>query len=102
LLAISVSGILKTLLIGLSLTTAYTLVTLATLFWPNICRRAHAFWTLLTAMAALGAWLVFPGLPAFFQKIHLPHPIFFCWAVSLATFFLIAVFDRRRIEAPVS
>ncbi|MFQ6007381.1 MAG: sodium:solute symporter family protein, partial [Candidatus Zixiibacteriota bacterium] len=52
-LAVSVSGILKTLLIGLTLTTAYTVITLATIFWPQVCRRAHATWTLLTAMAAL-------------------------------------------------
>ena len=103
LLAISVSGILKTLLIGLSLTTAYTLVTLMTLFWPSICRRAHAFWTLLVAMVALGLWLVFPQIPSLFQKINLHHhPIFFCWIVSLITFFLIAVIDKRQIKAPLT
>ncbi len=99
LLAVSVSGILKTLLIGLSLTTAYTLVTLMTLFWPKICRRAHAFWTLLLAMAALAAWLVFPQVSSFFQKLHLPHPIYFCWIVSLLTFFLIVIIDKRKIKA---
>ena len=99
LLAVSVSGILKTLLIGLSLTTAYTLVTLMTLFWPKICRRAHAFWTLLVAMAALAAWLVFPQVASFFQKLHLPHPIYLCWIVSLLTFFLIAIIDKRKIKA---
>lgn len=98
LLAISVSGILKTLLIGLSLTTAYTLVTLMTLFWPKICRRAHAFWTLLVAMAALVAWLVFPQVASFFQNLHLPHPIYLCWIASLLTFFLIAIIDKRKIK----
>lgn len=99
LLAVSVSGILKTLLIGLSLTTAYTLVTLMTLFWPKICRRGHAFWTLLVAMAALVAWLVFPQVASFFQKLHLPHPIYLCWIASLLTFFLIAIIDKRKIKA---
>jgi SSS family solute:Na+ symporter len=97
-LAVSVSGILETLLIGLSLTTAYTLVTLMTLFWPGVCRRAHAFWTLLVAMAALAAWLVFPQIASFFKKLHLPHPIYLCWMVSLLTFFLIAVIDKRKIK----
>jgi SSS family solute:Na+ symporter len=97
-LAVSVSGILKTLLIGLTLTTAYTLVTLMTLFWPKVCRRSHATWTLLVAMAALALWLIFPQVPSFFQKMNLPHPIYFCWIVSLVTFFLVMVFDKRKIK----
>lgn len=102
LLAATVSGILKTLLIGLTLTTAYTLVTLMTLFWPKICRRSHATWTLIMTMAALALWLIFPQISAFFQKIGLPHPIFFCWGVSLFTFALIALLDKRRILHPNS
>jgi SSS family solute:Na+ symporter len=98
LLAVSVSGILNTLLLGLTLTTAYTLVTLATLFWPGICRRSHATWTLLAAMAALLAWLVFPPIADFFERNHFVHPIFFCWIVSLLTFGLVAVFDKRKIQ----
>ncbi len=102
LLAISVRGILQTLLVGLTLTTAYTLVTLMTVFCPKICRRSHATWTLLTAMGALALWLIFPAIPAFFGRLHLPHPIFFCWIVSLLTFFLIALIDRRKIEEALS
>lgn len=98
-LAISVSGILKTLLIGLSLTTAYTLVTLMTLFWPSVCRRGHATWTLIVSMTALALWLIFPEFAAFFQKISPAHPIFFLWIVSIATFILIAIFDKRKIKA---
>jgi len=100
LLAVLVSdtGILKTLLLGLSLTTAYTLVILMTLFWPRICRRGHATWTLLMSMAALALWLKFPQLASFFQKISLPHPIYFCWIVSLLTFFLVTIFDKRKIK----
>ncbi len=98
LLAISVSGILRTLLIGLSLTTAYTLVALMTLFWPRVCRRAHASWTLVMAMAALGIWLIFPQVRTFFQRLDLPHPIYLCWMVSLVTFILVAIIDKRRIK----
>lgn len=98
LLALSVRGILDTLLIGLTLTTAYTLVTLMTLYWPKICRRSHATWTLVMAMLALALWLIVPGIPTFFQKFGLPHPIFFCWIVSFLTFILVAVLDKRRIK----
>jgi SSS family solute:Na+ symporter len=97
-LAVSISGILKTLLTGLTLTTAYTLVTLMTIFWPRVCRRSHATATLLMAMAALALWLIFPQLPAFFQGIGFPHPIYFCWIVSLSTFFIVYLFDKREIQ----
>lgn len=98
LLAISVSGILKTLLIGLTLTTAYTLITLMTIFWPKLCRRSHATWTLLTAMAALALWLIIPQIPSFFGSIGLAHPIFFCWIVSILTFIGVAIVDKRKIN----
>ena len=101
LLAVTVSGILNTLLIGLTLTTAYTLIILMTLFWPKICRRSHASWTLLAAMAALACWLIFPWLASFFSGIGLPHPIFFCWGVSLVTFFMVAIIDKRKIKPGV-
>jgi len=97
-LAVSVSGILKTLLIGLTLTTAYTLITMMTIFWPRVCRRSHATWTLVMTMAALVLWLVFPQLSSFFKSIELPHPIFFCWMVSLITFFVVFLVDKRRIQ----
>jgi SSS family solute:Na+ symporter len=98
LLAVSVSGILKTLLIGLCMTTAYTLVTLMTLFWPSICRRGHAVWTLTASLAALALWLIFPEIGGVFRRLHLPHPVYFCWMVSLVTFVVVAFIDKRRIE----
>jgi SSS family solute:Na+ symporter len=97
-MAVSISGILKTLLIGLTLTTAYTLVTLMTLFWPKMCRRSHATWTLVMSMVALAAWLIFPAIQSVFKQISLPHPIFFCWAVCLLTFLTVLIFDKRKIE----
>jgi len=49
-------------------------------------------------MAALALWLVFPHVSSFFKKIGLIHPIYFCWITSLATFFLVAVIDKRKIK----
>ena len=100
LLAVFVSGnILETLLLGLSLTTAYTLVTLMTLFFPEICRQGHAAWTLLMSMLAFALWLIFPGIKSIFQNYNLPHPIYFCWIVSLVTFLLVAILDKRKIKS---
>lgn len=100
-IAISVSGILKTIMIALSLTAAYTLLLLMTLFRPELCRRSHAVGTLLSSMAAFTAWLTIPKIPLFFREIHLPHPIYLIWIVSLVTFIFIAFVDRRAIQTNI-
>jgi SSS family solute:Na+ symporter len=94
LLALTVQGILRVLLIGLTLATAYTLIVLMTMFWRGTCRRSSASWTLVATMASLAAWLLAPP-----SWRVLPHPIYFTWSVSLATFFLVTLLDRRRITA---
>lgn len=91
-LALTVSGILKVLLIGLTLSTAYTLIVLMTMFCPGMCRRSSATWTLLATMVSLGIWLFLP------ERFHfLPHPIYFTWMVSIAVFFATALVDKRPI-----
>jgi SSS family solute:Na+ symporter len=92
-LALAVEGILKALLVGLTLTTAYTLVALMTMYCPRLCRRSSATWTLSTTMAALALWLIAPA-----EWRVLPHPIYLAWIVSIVTFLLVAVFDPRKID----
>jgi SSS family solute:Na+ symporter len=100
LLALTVVGILKVLLIGLTLATAYTLVILMTMYAPRLCRRSSASWTLGTTMVVFAMWLTASLVPAWSSVLAtLPHPIYFTWAVSLATFFLVALFDKRPIPA---
>ena len=94
-LALKVVGILKFLLSGLSLSTAYTLVLLMTLYAPGLCRRSSAFWTLLATMIGYAYWLIFPG-----HHFGLPHPIYFTWIVGLLTFFVVMVVDKRKINGP--
>ncbi len=93
-LALTVQSILKVLLIGLTLTTAYTLVALMTLYAPRLCRRSTATWTLATTMVSLGLWLAAPA-----SWRVLPHPIYLTWIVSVVTFLIVAVVDRRRITS---
>ncbi|MFC2163800.1 sodium:solute symporter family protein [Acidobacteriota bacterium] len=100
-IAISVSGILKTIMIALSLTAAYTLLLLMTIFWPKLCRRSHAVWTLLASMAAFTAWLIIPQISQFFNSIHLPHPIYLIWLVSIVTFIFISLVDKRKIHTNI-
>ncbi|MCP4572757.1 MAG: sodium:solute symporter family protein [bacterium] len=93
LLALTVVGILKMLLIALTLTTSYTLIVLMTMLWPAACRRGSAVWTLGMTKLALVVWLVAPdGWRVF------PHPVYFMWLVSLVTFSLVGLIDQRRID----
>ncbi|MEW6367097.1 MAG: sodium:solute symporter family protein [Acidobacteriota bacterium] len=92
LLALFVSGILKMLLIGLTLTTAFTLVVLMTMFWPAVCRQSSATWTMVATYLSLAGWLAAPASWHF-----LPHPIYFTWLISLVAFFAVTALDRRRI-----
>lgn len=91
--AFNAVGILKTMLIGLSLTTAFTAVFLFTIFAPSLCRRSSAFYTTLAGMVTLLAWQIFPAVRIF------AHPIYLEWLVCLAAFFLVAIIDNRRIVA---
>jgi len=94
LLAFTVTGILKMLLVALTLTTSYTLVVLMTMIWPGVCRRGSAVWTLGMPKLALVLWLV---APASWRIV--PHPVYFLWLVSLVTFFTVTMIDRQRISA---
>lgn len=93
-LAFNAVGILRTMLIGLSLTTALTLVFLFTVFAPQLCRKSSAFYTTLMGLLAIVLWFFVPAIRIF------PHVIYFEWLVCLVTFFVITVVDNRRIESP--
>lgn len=93
-LAFNAVGILKTLLIGLSLTTAFTVVFLFTIFAPGLCRKNSAFYTTLAGILTLVAWQFIPSVRVF------EHPIYLEWLVCLITFFAVAVFDSKKIQAP--
>jgi SSS family solute:Na+ symporter len=90
--AFNAVGIVKTMLIGLSLTTAFTLVFLFTMFAPSLCRRNSAFYTTLAGMIALFAWQMFPAVQIF------AHPIYMEWLVCLITFFIVAAVDKEKIK----
>lgn len=92
-LAFNAVGILTTMLLGLSLTTAFTLVFLFTVFAPGLCRRNSAFYTVAAGILTLVAWQFLPQIRVF------PHPIYLEWLVCLATFFVVALVDKQKITA---
>jgi len=88
-LAISVLGIIKTLLIGLTLTTSYTLLLLFVIFAPQFCKRGSAFLTILTGIIFLAMWQFIPAIRV------VAHPIYLPWPVALTTFFAVYFIDSR-------
>lgn len=89
-------GIVKTLLIGLSLTTAFTVVFLFTLFAPGLCRRSSAFYTTLAGIVALVLWQYVPAVRVF------AHPIYMEWVVCVAVFLAVAFIDGEKARIPLS
>lgn len=93
-LAFNAVGIVKVMLIGLSLTTAFTLVFLATMFCPSLCRKNTAFWTTLVGIVGLFAWQFFP-------EIHfLPHVIYCEWLICIITLLVVRLVDKTPIQPP--
>ncbi len=88
-LATSVIGILKTLLIGLSITTAYTTILLFSLFLPKLCKKSAALWTLVVGIVILILWQFIPGIRI------VSHVIYLEWPVCIVTFLLISLVDKR-------
>lgn len=90
-LAMTISGIINTLMIGLSLTAAFSVIVLFTLFAPSLCRKNSAFNTIMTGVAVLILWQTVPA-------IHIvPHVIYLEWIACLGTFLLTYAFDRTPL-----
>lgn len=93
LLAMTISGIISTLMIGLSLTAAFSVIVLFTLFAPGLCRKNSAFYTIITGVAVLILWQVWPAIRIF------PHVIYLEWLACLGTFMLTYVIDSAPITS---
>lgn len=93
-LAFNAVGIVKVMMIGLSLTTAFTVVFIATIFFPALCRKNTAFYTTLVGIVGLFLWQLVPA-------IHfLPHVIYFEWLICIITLFIVRVVDKTPIIPP--
>ncbi|MBP2629569.1 MAG: Na+/solute symporter [Firmicutes bacterium] len=89
--AMTISGIINTLMIGLSLTASFSVIVLFTLFLPSLCRKNAAFYTILTSLAVLILWQTFPAT-------HIvPHVIYLEWTACIGTFLLTYLLDSKTI-----
>lgn len=95
--AFNAAGILKTMIAGLSMTTALTCIFFFTVFAPGVCRRSSAFWTTLVGIVGIVLWYM-PGnvlgtIKPIFQEV-----VYFEWVICIITFLLVAVFDKTKIK----
>lgn len=89
-LALSVSSILGTLMIGLSLTAAFSLIVIVALFFPQYSCKAAGFWTLLAGLIVLVLWQLMPAIRIF------PNVIYMEWAVCGATYLLLSIISPGK------
>jgi len=91
--AMTISGIITTLMIGLSLTASFSVIVLFTLFAPSLCRKNAAFYTIAVSLAVLVLWQTVPSTHIF------PHVIYLEWIACVGTFLLTYVLDSKTITA---
>lgn len=95
--AFNAAGILKTMIAGLSMTTALTCIFFFTVFAPGICRKSSAFWTTLVGIVGIILWYmpgnVLGGIKPFFQEV-----VYFEWVICIITFLLVSVIDKNKIK----
>lgn len=91
LFALTISGIIQTLMIGLSLMAGFSVIVLMTLYAPQYCSRSGAFYTLLAAIVTLLAWVFVPA------SHIVPHIIYLEWIVCAIVFGTTTLLDRNRI-----
>lgn len=95
--AFNAAGILKTMIAGLSMTTALTCIFFFTVFAPGICRKSSAFWTTLVGIIGIVLWFM-PGDPLAFVKPIFKEVVYFEWVVCIAVFLLVSVIDKNKIK----
>lgn len=89
-LAMSVSSILGTIMIGLSLTAAFSVIVIVALFFPERTSKEAGFWTLLAGFVLLVLWQVAPGIRLF------GNVIFMEWIVCLVTYFVVSMVSPAK------
>ncbi|MDR1875858.1 MAG: sodium:solute symporter family protein [Synergistaceae bacterium] len=95
-LALTVVGILKTITSALAITTSFTLLILASLYAPRLCKKSAGFWTILASLIVWALWTCVPATRV------LPHLIYMEWIVCLIVFAVTSVLDSRPAAALVS
>lgn len=89
--ALTISGIISTLMAGLSLMTAFAVIVLMTMYAPQYCSRHAAFYTIMASIIVLVAWMFVPVVRV------LPHVIYAEWIVCSLTFCGVSLVSKKAI-----
>ncbi len=91
-LALTSVGILKTITTALAMTSSFTLLILANIFAPALCKKNCGFWTILASVVIWVAWTLFPST-------HIvPHVIYLEWPICLGVFSACALLSKEPAE----
>ena len=93
-LAMTVSSILGTIMIGLALTAAFTMIVFVALFFPKYTSKAAGFWTLLAGLLTIILYKFCPAVRIF------PNVIYLEWIVCIMTYEVVAIISPAKKEAP--
>lgn len=95
-MAMMVSGILGTIMMGLSLTAAFSIIVIIALFFPQYACKAAGFNTMLVGLVILIAWQLMPAIRIF------PHVIYMEWVACSLTYALTAILVPEKKALPVT
>lgn len=93
-MAMMVSGILNTIMMGLSLTAAFSIIVIVALFFPQYACKAAGFNTMLVGLVLLIAWQLVPAIRIF------PHVIYLEWVACTITYVLTAIVAPEKKALP--
>ena len=90
-MALTIKGIISTLMIGLSLCAAYGVTLLFALFAPSFCRKSSAFWTFSSAILLMILWQTVPAIRV------VPQLIYAEWIVCTLVFLTVALVTPQEV-----
>ncbi|MDR2459831.1 MAG: sodium:solute symporter family protein [Deltaproteobacteria bacterium] len=88
-LALTMEGILATITTALALTTSFTFIIIAGIYFPRILKRAAGFWVILTSLVLWLLWTFFPSLRV------LPALIYAEWILCGLVLILFGIFAKE-------
>lgn len=93
LMALTVRGILVTITTALAITASFTLLILAGIYTPGLCKRIAGFWTISASILVWLAWTFVPAIRV------VPHLAYLEWPICLAVFLLCAVLGKEPAKS---
>ena len=93
-MAMMVSGILNTIMMGLSLTAAFSIIVIVALFFPQYACKAAGFNTMLVGLVLLIAWQLVPAIRIF------PHVLYMEWVACIITYVVTAIVAPEKKALP--